>query len=155
MAWDVRRRQALCFTTVGSSGATPNMGKLNVSWEVQNRRSSKRRICENMAGPIAHFEEYQLVWGRWRISETLLKVREGSGHTVVSRCGQKELHVLVRQGGLRNNKFYIVFISVPCNSPWYTNYKTNPNSAGYTSTAEYGHNLTPHTSMLPQNQSVT
>jgi hypothetical protein len=32
---------------------------------------------------------------------------------------------------------------------------TKPNSAGYTSTAEHGHNLTPHTSMLPQNHSVT
>ena len=29
------------------------------------------------------------------------------------------------------------------------------NSAGYTSTGEYGHNLTPHTSMLPQHQNVT
>jgi len=30
-----------------------------------------------------------------------------------------------------------------------------PNSAGYTSTVEHGHNLTPHTSMLPQNHGVT
>ena len=30
-----------------------------------------------------------------------------------------------------------------------------PNSAGYTSTVEHGHNLTPHTSMLQQNHSVT
>jgi hypothetical protein len=32
---------------------------------------------------------------------------------------------------------------------------TTQNSAGYTSTGEYIHNLTPHTSMLPQHQSVT
>jgi len=32
---------------------------------------------------------------------------------------------------------------------------TKPNSAGYTSTVEHGHNLTPHASMLPQNHSVT
>ena len=32
---------------------------------------------------------------------------------------------------------------------------TKPNSRGYTSTVEHGHNLTTHTSMLPQNHSVT
>jgi len=32
---------------------------------------------------------------------------------------------------------------------------TKPNSAGYTSTVEHGHNPTPHTSMLTQNHSVT
>jgi hypothetical protein len=32
---------------------------------------------------------------------------------------------------------------------------TKRNSAGYASTVEHGHNLTPHTSMLLQNESIT
>jgi hypothetical protein len=43
-------------------------------------------------------KECQLVRGRWRINENILKVKEGSEHTVESRCGQKELHVFSTTG---------------------------------------------------------